>query len=133
MNNVYDNLAKGKKAQWFCNAKVIHNMSYAPDVAKATVILGNTESAFNQIWNLPTDPQEITGEERINLFATKMNTSNKYQVLLRWGLKVLGLFIPILNEMYEMRYNYDGDYYFYSTKFNKEFNFTPTKNTVAVK
>lgn len=27
MNTVYDNLAKGKKAQWFCNAKVIHSVA----------------------------------------------------------------------------------------------------------
>lgn len=133
MNTVYDNLAKGKKAQWFCNAKVIHSVSYTPDLAKGTAILGNTKSAFNKIWNLPTDPQKITGEEWINLFATAMNASNKYQVLPGWGMKALGLFVPILNEMYEMRYQYDRDYYFDSSKFNKEFNFTPTTNAMAVK
>lgn len=133
MNTVYDNLAKGKKAQWFCNAKVIHSVSYTPDLAKGTAILGNTKSAFNKIWNLPTDPQKITGEEWINLFATAMNASNKYQVLPGWGMKALGLFVPILNEMYEMRYQYYRDYYFDSSKFNKEFNFTPTTNAMAVK
>lgn len=133
MNTVYDNLAKGKKAQWFCNAKVIHSVSYTPDLAKGTAILGNTKSAFNKIWNLPTDPQKITGEEWINLFATAMNARNKYQVLPGWGMKALGLFVPILNEMYEMRYQYDRDYYFDSSKFNKEFNFTPTTNAMAVK
>jgi nucleoside-diphosphate-sugar epimerase len=133
MNTVYDNLVKGKKAQWFCSAKVIHSVSYTPDLAKGTAILGNTDHAYNQIWNLPTDPQKITGEEWINLFATEMNTSNKYQVLPAWGFKALGLFIPIMNEMYEMRYQYDRDYYFDSSKFNKEFNYTPTSNAVAVK
>jgi nucleoside-diphosphate-sugar epimerase len=133
MNTVYDNLAKGKKSQWFCNAKVIHSVSYAPDLGKGTALLGNTETAFNQIWNLPTDPQKITGEEWINLFASEMNLSNKYQVLPSWGLKALGLFIPILKEMYEMRYQYDRDYYFDSSKFNKAFNYTPTSNAMAVK
>ncbi len=133
MNTVYDNLAKGKKAQWFCDAKVIHSVSYTPDLAKGTAILGNTESAYNKVWNLPTDPQKITGEEWIDLFATEMNASNKYQVLPGWGLKAIGLFVPILNEMYEMRYQYDRDYYFDSSKFNKEFNYTPTTNAMAVK
>lgn len=133
MNTVYDNLAKGKKAQWFCNAKVIHSVSYTPDLAKGTALIGNTPSAFNQIWNLPTDPQKITGEELINLFAKEMNASNKYQVLPSWGLKAIGLFVPILNEMYEMCYQYDRDYYFDSSKFNTAFNFTPTKNEDAVK
>ncbi|MBC7571561.1 MAG: NAD(P)H-binding protein [Spirosoma sp.] len=133
MNMVYDNLAKGKKAQWFCNTKVIHSTSYTPDLGKGTAILGNSKEAFNQIWNLPTDPQKITGEEWINLFATEMKTSNKSQVLPSWGIKALGLFVPILNEMYEMRYQYDRDYYFDSSKFNKHFNFTPTTNADAVK
>ena len=133
MNIVYDNLAKGKKAQWFCNAKVIHSTSYTPDLAKGTAILGNSKDAYNQIWNLPTDTQKITGEEWINLFASEMQTSNKYQVVPGWGIKALGLFIPVLKEMYEMRYQYDRDYYFDSSKFNKHFNYTPTTNAEAVK
>ena len=133
MNMVYDNLAKGKKAQWFCDAKVIHSTSYTPDLGKGTAMLGNSKDAFNQIWNLPTDPQKITGEEWINLFAKEMQTSNKYQVLPGWGIKALGLFVPILKEMYEMRYQYDRDYYFDSSKFNKHFNYTPTSNAEAVK
>jgi nucleoside-diphosphate-sugar epimerase len=133
MNMVYDNLAKGKKAQWFCNTKVIHSTSYTPDLGKGTAMLGNSKDAFNQIWNLPTDPQKITGEEWINLFAAEMKMSNKSQVLPGWGIKALGLFVPILKEMYEMRYQYDRDYYFDSSKFNKHFNYTPTSNAEAVK
>ncbi|MCC7454147.1 MAG: NAD-dependent epimerase/dehydratase family protein [Crocinitomix sp.] len=133
MNVVYDNLAKGKKAQWFCDAKAIHSTSYTPDLAKGTAILGNSPEAYNQIWNLPTDPQKITGEDWINLFAAEMNTSNKYQVLPSWGIRALGIFIPILKEMYEMRYQYDRDYYFDSSKFNQHFNYTPTSNADAVK
>jgi nucleoside-diphosphate-sugar epimerase len=133
MNLVYDNLLKGKKAQWFCNAKVVHSTSYTPDLAKGTAILGNTPDAFNQIWNLPTDTQKITGEEWINLFANEMHTPNKYQVLPSWGLKALGLFVPILKEMYEMRYQYDRDYFFDSSKFNNRFNYIPTSNQMAVK
>ena len=49
MNLIYDNLSKGKKAQWFCNADVVHTMGYVPDLAKGTAILGNTPEAFNQI------------------------------------------------------------------------------------
>lgn len=133
MNMVYDNLAKGKKAQWFCKTNVIHSTSYAPDLGKGTAMLGNTEAAYNQIWNLPTDPQKITGQEWINLFAAEMQGSNKAQVLPGWGIKAIGLFVPILKEMYEMRYQYDRDYYFDSSKFNTYFNYTPTTNADAVK
>ncbi len=133
MNLIYDNLVKGKKAQWLCDAKKVHNMSYTPDLAKGTAILGNTQDAYNQIWNLPTDSEKITGEGWINLFATEMNTGNKYKVLPNWLLNVLGLFIPFMKELPEMNYQYDRDYFFDSTKFNKRFNYTPTKNAIAVK
>lgn len=133
MNLVYDNLIKGKKAQWLCNVKNIHSISYTPDLAKGTAMLGNTPDAYNQIWNLPTDAEKITGEGWINLFANEMNTSNKYQLLPNWLLKVLGLFIPFMKELPEMNYQYDRDYFFDSSKFNSRFNYTPTKNAMAVK
>ncbi len=133
MNLVYDNLVKGRKAQWFCNAKVIHTTGYAPDLAKGTAILGNTAEAYNQIWNLPTDPEKITGEQWIKLFSDEMNATDKYQVLPAWGMKLLGVFVPILREMYEIRYQYDRDYYFDSSKFNSKFNYIPITNRLAVK
>jgi nucleoside-diphosphate-sugar epimerase len=130
---VYDNIAKGKKATWLCNAKMVHSIGYAPDLAKGTAMLGNAPDTYNQIWNLPTDPQRITGEEWINLFALEMKASNKYQILSGWAMKVLGIFIPAIGELYEMRYQYDRDYFFDSSKFNKRFNYTPTSNAEAVK
>jgi nucleoside-diphosphate-sugar epimerase len=133
INLVYNNLAKGKKAQWFCNAKVIHSMGYVPDLAKGTALLGNTSEAYNQIWNLPTDTQKITGAEWIKLFATAMNTENDYTTLPNWLIRALGVFVPVMKELAEMNYQYDRDYYFDSKKFNDYFNFTPTTNAVAVK
>ena len=35
--------------------------------------------------------------------------------------------------MYEMRYQYEHDYYFDSAKFNRHFNYTPVTNAQAVK
>ena len=133
MNLVYDNLVKGKKAQWFCNAKLIHSMGYVPELAKGTAMLGNSQQAFNQIWNLPTDTQKITGEEWIKLFAAEMGAKNNYSVLPNWLVGSLGFFIPIMKELAEMNYQYDRDYYFDSSKFNDYFNYTPTSNAVAVK
>lgn len=133
MNLVYDNLIKGKKAQWLCNAKVVHSIGYVPDLAKGTAILGNTPEAYNQIWNLPTDPQRITGEEWINLFASEMGAKNNYTVLPDWLVRTIGVFVPIMKELAEMNYQYDRDYYFDSAKFNNFFNYTPTANAAAVR
>ncbi|RLJ80208.1 NAD-dependent epimerase/dehydratase family protein [Pedobacter alluvionis] len=133
MNLVYDNLIKDKKAQWFCNAKHCHSMGYVPELAKGTAMLGNTDEAYNQIWNLPTSPKRITGEEWINLFAKELGKENKFSVLPNWLVKGLGLFVPVMKELAEMNYQYDRDYFFDSSKFNNYFNFTPITHAVAVK
>lgn len=133
MNLVYDRFIKGKKAQWFCNAEKIHSYGYVPELAKGTAMLGNREEAYNQIWNLPTDPRKITGKQWIELFAREMNCKAEYKVLPNWVMKGLGVFVPMLAELAEMNYQYDRDYYFDSTKFNEYFHYQPISNEEAVK
>ncbi|MBL0019249.1 MAG: NAD-dependent epimerase/dehydratase family protein [Bacteroidetes bacterium] len=133
MNLVYDNLAKGKKAQWLCNADAVHTTGFTPDLGRGTAMLGTTPDAFNQIWNLPVDPARITTREFVKLFVAEMGGSDKVSVLPSWAVKMLGIFVPILGEIYEMRYQFDRDYYFDSGKFCKRFNYTPTSNAEAVK
>lgn len=133
MHLIYDNLATGKKAQWFCNADVPHSTGFAPDLAKGTALLGNTPDAYNQIWNLPVDPEALTGREWVRLFARELNATDGVQVLPGFGMRALGLFVPILREMYEMRYQYDREYTFDSSKFRQAFGVTPTTNADAVR
>jgi len=133
LNVVYDNLAKGKTAQWFGNADVVHTMGYTPDLAKGTAMLGNTGDAFNQVWNLPVDMNALTGREWVKLFASEMKASHKVQVLPMWNLKLLGLFVPILKEMAEMTYQFDRPYVFDSSKFLDKFNYKATPNQEAVR
>jgi nucleoside-diphosphate-sugar epimerase len=136
MNLIYDNYAKGKKAQWLCDAHVPHSTGYTPDLALGTARLGNTPTAYNQIWNLPTDPHAPTGTEWAVLFAEAMNVPTKLrhgvQTLPGWGMRALGLFVPIMKEMYEMRYQYDRPYFFDSAKYNTAFGYVPTPNAEAV-
>ena len=130
---VYKNLKKGKTPNWFVNAGKKHSFTFTPDAARATALLGNTEDAYNQVWHLPTDNKTLTGREFISLFAEVMNEKSRLFVIPMWLLKVLGLFIPILKEMPEMMYQYDRDYFFDSSKFEKRFNFTPTTYHEGVK
>jgi nucleoside-diphosphate-sugar epimerase len=123
---VYSNLKKGKRANWFCDADKKHSFTYTPDAARATALLGNTPDAYNQVWHLPTDKNSLTGREIIGLFAGEMNSSGRVSVMPVWLVKTLGLFIPILREMPEMMYQYDRNYFFDSSKFDKRFKFTTT-------
>jgi len=133
IETVYKNMKKGKKSNWFIDADKKHSFTYTPDAAKATALLGNTADAYNQVWHLPTDKNTLTGKEMIALFAKEMNADNKVSVLPMWLLKLLGLFIPLMKEMPEMMYQYDRDYFFDSSKFDKRFNFRTTTYQEGVK
>ena len=123
---VYKNFLKGRRANWFIDADKKHTFTYTPDAAKATALLGNTDDAYNTIWHLPTDKNTITGREFIELFSKEMKVSNKLVVMPMWMVKLAGIFVPVLKEMREMMYQYDRDYFFDSSKFDKRFNFKTT-------
>jgi nucleoside-diphosphate-sugar epimerase len=123
---VYKNLKKGMRASWPVDGNKRHSLTYTPDAAKATAILGNTDGAYNTVWHLPTDNAALTGKQFIELFSKEMKVANRYFVLPVWLFKFLGIFMPMMKEMPEMMYQYDRDYFFDSSKFVKRFNFVPT-------
>jgi nucleoside-diphosphate-sugar epimerase len=130
---VYKNLKKGKNASWFVDVDKKHSFTYAPDAAKATAVLGNTADAYNEVWHLPTDRAAITGRQISQLFMDEMKVNKKISAMPMWLIKVVGLFIPFMREMPEMMYQYDQDYVFDSTKFEKRFNFKPTTYAEGVR
>lgn len=130
---VYKNFLKGKRANWFCSADKKHSLTYSPDAARATAMLGNTDDTWNTTWHLPTDKNALTGREFISLFAKEMNVPDRFFVLPVWLVKIIGLFVPVLKEMPEMMYQYDRDYFFDSSKFEKRFKFIPTTYAEGVR
>jgi nucleoside-diphosphate-sugar epimerase len=130
---VFKPLSEGKKANWMGPLDFKHSFTYVPDVGKATALLGNTESAYNQVWHLPTAKNPLTGREWIETIAIEMGVKPNHQILTRTLAKMLGLFVPIMRELPEMMYQYDRDYLFNSDKFEKEFDFTPTPYETGIK
>ena len=124
--SVIDKLLKGKKPQWFCNAKVKHSFTYTGDCGKALYLLSKGESNFNQTWHMPTASPAKSGEELIKIAAQKLNAKPDYTVLKKWMFKLLSPFNPTLKELTEMLYQYEYEYIFNSSKFENHFNFSPT-------
>ena len=92
-----------------------------------------THKAENQVWHLPTAKEPPTGRQWIEAFAKEMNVKPKTQLASRTMVKILGLFNPIMKEFVEMLYQYDRDYVFDSSKFEKMFNFNPTSYADGIK
>ncbi|HEX9020910.1 MAG TPA: NAD-dependent epimerase/dehydratase family protein [Nitrospirota bacterium] len=130
---VFEKFRKRKKAQWFVNDKVKHSFTYTPDAGKATAILGNTESAYNQVWHLPTDRNALTGKEFIEKAAEEFGLTPRYMIFSPWMLQVMGLFAGVIRESVEMLYQSDSDYLFDSSKFEKAFNFKPTPYSQGIR
>lgn len=129
---VYNNLIKGKNANWFVNGNKKHSFIYTPDAARATALLGNTPDSYNQVWHLPADDHTLSGQEWLDLFNEEMKTDKKLSILPMFLIRILGIFIPFMREMPEMMYQYDQDYFFDSAKFKKRFNFIPTTYQMGV-
>ncbi|HYQ59277.1 MAG TPA: NAD-dependent epimerase/dehydratase family protein [Draconibacterium sp.] len=129
---IVKNLKAGKKANWFCGTQFKHNLTYTPDAAKATALLGNTDSAYGQVWHLPSS-EAWTGEQWINATAKELGVKSKVQVAPKWLIKIMGIFIPIMGELHEMLYQYNRDYVFDSSKFEAQFKLSATSNKEALR
>lgn len=123
---VLKNFAKGKKAKWLGRTDVPHAFTYIPDAAKAMAMLGNAKDVWGQVWHLPTAPEPLTGHEWMENIAAEMGVKCNYNVAGAGMLKMLGWFMPLFRELPEMLYQYDRDYVFDSSKFERRFKFEPT-------
>jgi len=130
---VADNLIKGKKAQAFGNIDKIHTYTYTPDAAKATAILGTTSDAFNQVWHVPTTAERLSNREWIEKIATELQVKPAIQTVPVWMIKMIGLFVPIMKEFPEMMYQYEHDYFFDSSKFEKRFGLKATPSDQGIR
>ena len=123
---IFDRMKKGKSAQCFINANQLHTYTYTPDAAKGLHMLAVTESAYGQTWHLPSVLPAITSNDFITIAAKYMHAEVKVQILPKWLISAVGLFVPIMKEMKEMLYQNEFAYEFDSSKFEKAFQFEPT-------
>lgn len=126
-------LSSGKKANLMGPANFKHSYTFTPDAGWATAILGNTDEAFNQVWHLPTAENPFTGKEWVEAIAKELGVEPKFQTIPKFLIRIMGLFVPIMKEIVEMLYQYDRDYVFDSSKFEKHFDFTPMSYLDGIK
>jgi nucleoside-diphosphate-sugar epimerase len=126
-STVNERLKAGKGAQWVGDPKKIHTFTYTPDAGRTVAIAGNTPSAYNQTWHALTSPEKITGEDYIRMAYEILNKQFKSpMVMSKFGVRLLGLFIPVLREFVEMMYQFENEYVFDSSKAEKAFNVKAT-------
>lgn len=132
VETVGKNFKQGKAANWFSSVDKLHSFIYPPDAAKAVAQLGNASDTYGQIWHLPSLPA-MTGKQWIEAVAKEMNVPPKYMALPKFMVTVVGLFVPVMREFPEMMYQYDRDYVFDSSKFEKLFGWKASDTKLAIK
>ncbi len=129
---VFKPLCAGKKANWLASDQYRHSFTYTKDAGEATAILGNTPDAYSDVWHLPTTDNPPTGKQWIEAVASALDTDSSYRVAPKWVVRLMGMFMPIMRETYEMLYQYDRDYIFDSSKFEQRFGYQPTPYTEGI-
>lgn len=126
---VIKRMKSGKAPQWLYSGDKKHSFTYIPDAGKATAFLAMQEDSWNQSWHLPTDPSFPTGKEITAILNKELGTNFKLQVMPSWLVALLGLFMSIMKEIRELKYQTAEDYCFYSTKIEKKYGlkYTPVK------
>jgi nucleoside-diphosphate-sugar epimerase len=131
---VFDNIRKGKKAQWLVSDSRKRTFIYTPDAGRATALLANRQNTWNQSWHLPCAALHPTGKEFMTWVSEAAGRNIPYGVMPKWMVRLGGLFNPYAKEVVELLYQYDQDYIFSSDKFKTAFpNFeiTPYKEGIG--
>jgi len=83
--------------------------------------------------SLAQTKEKLTAKQWIELVAKEIGTEPKIQKIPTWMIHILGLFIPFMKEFPEMIYQYEMDYFFDSSKFEKRFGIPSTKPEDGIK
>jgi nucleoside-diphosphate-sugar epimerase len=130
---VLEPFAKGAKASWLINASVPHSMTFTPDAARGIAMLAERDTAWNQVWHLPTAPDPPTGAQFIEMAARAFGVAPGYRVLSRPMLWAVGLINSDVRESREMLYQNDSPYLFDSTKFARAFGVAGTSYSEGIR
>ena len=114
-------LAKGKTATLIVPPDTPHDFAYVPDIGRAVVtLLDAPDDAFGQVWNMPCAPTR-TPREILRLGADAIHAKLKVRSIPLGLLPMLGLVVPLLREVAEMRFTFDRPYSVDATKWTRRF------------
>lgn len=117
----FGNLAKGKRALMIINPDQPHAFAYVPDIARGVIsLLDAPDGDFGQAWHIPSAPMQ-TAREILTMGAKMLGRRLSLTAIPMGLFPVLGIFMPVLNEMREMHFQWDRPYEVDATKFVKRF------------
>ncbi|MBU6372391.1 MAG: NAD-dependent epimerase/dehydratase family protein [Alphaproteobacteria bacterium] len=103
-------IAAGKAATMIVPPDMPHAYAYVPDFGRGVVtLLEAPDDCFGQAWHLPCPPVR-TSRELLAMGAAALGRKPQISALPFAVQGVAGLFVPMLREMAEMRFQWDRPY-----------------------
>lgn len=122
----------GKPVDLFGDPALPHTYTYLPDFARGLITLSQHREAYGRAWHTPNQPTVSTAE-MIRLFAAELGTPIKTRTVNPLMLSLVGLFVPIVREMKEMRYEFEEAYTVDDSQFRAAFGAATTPLPDAVR
>jgi nucleoside-diphosphate-sugar epimerase len=117
---VFGRAVEGKSAQVAGDPNQPHTYTYAPDVGRGLVILGEREEALGQAWHLPS-PETLTTRQFVEMIFEEVGKPARIQAAPKILLRAMGLFNPGMREMIEMLYEFEEPFVVDHSKFEQAF------------
>jgi nucleoside-diphosphate-sugar epimerase len=116
----------GKPVSVFGSIDAPHSWTYIDDVCRTLIVLGRTERAWGAAWHTPTNPP-LSQRQIVTALSTAAGLpAAKVRTLPPLALKALGIFIPDIRELAEIRYQFDDPFVVDSSNTQSTFHLTPT-------
>jgi nucleoside-diphosphate-sugar epimerase len=111
----------GKAGRVFVDPDALHTYHYIPDVAAGLVTLGTApDDVCGGPWMLPCAPAG-TLRQIVQRLSTHLGRTIPIRTVPRWLLSAAGLVVPILRELGEMAYQWDGPFVVDDSRFRARF------------
>lgn len=117
------------------NADTVHTYHYIPDVAQGLATLGcaTDEQLGGQVlWMLPCQPA-VTTREMVRRFEPAVGHTIPLNVMPRFMMNLLGLFVPMVREIKEMAYQWDEAFIVDDSRFRARFTMKPIREDEAAR
>jgi nucleoside-diphosphate-sugar epimerase len=117
---VFGRVVQGKSAQVAGDPHQPHTYTYAPDIGKGLVVLGDREEALGQAWHLPS-PETLTTRQFAEMIFEEVGKPARVQAAPKILLRAMGLFNPGIRETIEMLYEFEEPIVVDDSKFEEAF------------
>jgi len=120
-------LAAGEPANWLGSVDHPHAFTYTRDIADAMAILAEAESVSGTTWHVPTATPALTIRELAAIAAAQLGKGEPaFAVLDLPTVREYARSAPAMAASVEMFYQFDRDYLFDSSRFERRFGQSPT-------